>query len=191
MWTETETPAPLLSRFLDILLAGGPTVWLLLLVSTALWTLVLLAVWHFARLSRDAGWQAEFAREYALRRTGERRLDMALAEQIGRGITQRVRGISPSILALSTLAPLLGLLGTVLGMGEAFDDLASGSLSLRAGFTSGVGQALFSTQAGLLVAIPGLVAGSVLSRRAERFAERVERYRLALQAEATEQGERT
>ncbi|MCF8060776.1 MAG: MotA/TolQ/ExbB proton channel family protein [Bacteriovoracaceae bacterium] len=64
------------------------------------------------------------------------------------------------------LAPLLGLLGTVSGMIETFDSLAEMSLfSQSGGIAGGISQALISTQMGLAVAIPGLIAGRLLERR--------------------------
>jgi biopolymer transport protein ExbB len=60
-----------------------------------------------------------------------------------------------AILAISNLSPLLGLLGTVLGMIQSFNDIsksqAMGRPDLLAG---GISQALLTTAAGLLVAIP-------------------------------------
>lgn len=68
-------------------------------------------------------------------------------------------------------APLLGLLGTVTGMIETFDSLASQELFSRSGgIAGGVAEALLSTQIGLVVAIPGAVAGRLLGRRADRLA---------------------
>jgi biopolymer transport protein ExbB len=61
--------------------------------------------------------------------------------------------------AISNLAPLLGLLGTVVGMIDAFNTIASadamGRPELLAG---GIGTALITTAAGLLVAIPAYIA---------------------------------
>lgn len=61
------------------------------------------------------------------------------------------------------IAPLLGLLGTVIGMIETFDALGSMSLfSQSGGIAGGISQALISTQIGLSVAIPGLFIHSIL-----------------------------
>ncbi|NKI33651.1 MotA/TolQ/ExbB proton channel family protein [Wenzhouxiangella sp. XN79A] len=71
------------------------------------------------------------------------------------------------ILTIVTVAPLLGLLGTVSGMIETFDSLADMSLfSQSGGIAGGISQALFTTQMGLAVAIPGLVVGGLLDRKA-------------------------
>ena len=65
------------------------------------------------------------------------------------------------------VAPLIGLLGTVIGMIETFDSLASMSLfSQSGGIAGGISQALFTTQLGLVVAVPGLVIGRLLDKRA-------------------------
>ncbi len=56
------------------------------------------------------------------------------------------------------ISPLLGLLGTVVGMVETFDSLASMVLfSQTGGIAGGIAQALITTQMGLAVAIPGLL----------------------------------
>ncbi|HSW59553.1 MAG TPA: MotA/TolQ/ExbB proton channel family protein [bacterium] len=63
-------------------------------------------------------------------------------------------------------APLLGLLGTVTGMIETFDSLGDMSLySQSGGIAGGISQALFTTQMGLAVAVPGLIAGRMLQRK--------------------------
>lgn len=65
------------------------------------------------------------------------------------------------------VAPLIGLLGTVIGMIETFDSLASMSLfSQSGGIAGGISQALFTTQLGLVVAVPGLVIGRILDKKA-------------------------
>ncbi len=71
------------------------------------------------------------------------------------------------IFTIVAVAPLMGLLGTVSGMIETFDSLADMSLfSQSGGIAGGISQALFTTQMGLAVAIPGLIVGGLLDRRA-------------------------
>ncbi|MDW8478787.1 MAG: MotA/TolQ/ExbB proton channel family protein [Xanthomonadales bacterium] len=67
-------------------------------------------------------------------------------------------------------APLLGLLGTVSGMIETFHSLGDMSLFAQSGgIAGGIATALFTTQLGLAVAIPGYFAKSVLDRRQARL----------------------
>jgi biopolymer transport protein ExbB len=54
-------------------------------------------------------------------------------------------------------APLLGLLGTVMGMFETFEGLLLTGLAQSEDMASGISQALITTQYGLLIAIPGLI----------------------------------
>ncbi len=71
---------------------------------------------------------------------------------------------------IATVAPLLGLLGTVLGMIQAFNVLATCDAAGRAQLlASGIGQALITTAAGLLVAIPALTAYSWFVARVDRL----------------------
>lgn len=64
------------------------------------------------------------------------------------------------------VAPLLGLLGTVTGMIETFVSLKDMSLHAASGGVSGgISQALLTTQMGLVVAIPGLIADRMLRAR--------------------------
>ncbi len=66
--------------------------------------------------------------------------------------------------ALTTVAPLLGLLGTVMGMIQTFDAVAvsSGDTAIRV--ASGVSRALITTQMGLAIAIPGFFGLARLRR---------------------------
>ena len=69
--------------------------------------------------------------------------------------------------SLVQAAPLLGLLGTVTGMIETFDSLGSSTLISQTGggVAGGISEALFSTQMGLVVAVPGLLIGRMLDRQ--------------------------
>jgi len=71
------------------------------------------------------------------------------------------------IRAIVAVAPLIGLLGTVIGMIETFDSLATAQLfSQTGGIAGGISQALFTTQLGLIVAVPGLIIGNMLDKKA-------------------------
>ena len=81
-----------------------------------------------------------------------------------------VRKFNRLILTIVAAAPLLGLLGTVIGMIETFDSLGDMSLfSQSGGIAGGISQALITTQMGLAVAIPGLIVNGMLSRKQKRI----------------------
>jgi len=76
---------------------------------------------------------------------------------------------------IAMVSPLLGLLGTVLGMIQSFQELALAEGAANAGLLAGgIWQALLTTAAGLVVAIPASIAATLLSERAERGTQRIE-----------------
>jgi biopolymer transport protein ExbB len=92
-----------------------------------------------------------------------RRLDEAFLE-----FEEAVGRFGTMTRMIVVIAPLLGLLGTVVGMVETFDSLADMSLFAQSGgVAGGLSQALFSTQLGLAVAVPGMIVGRVLNRKQE------------------------
>lgn len=101
-----------------------------------------------------------------------------LREELTRMATaqlEQLRGWLRALEVIATLSPLLGLLGTVLGMIEAFRQLATaGSQVDPALLSGGIWQALLTTAAGLSVAIPAVLLHSWLERRVERCAQRME-----------------
>jgi biopolymer transport protein ExbB len=91
-------------------------------------------------------------------------------DAVVRAEQDELTAMAGTVAAVVAVAPLLGLLGTVNGMIETFDSLASMELFTRGGgIAAGVSEALFSTQMGLVVAIPGAVVGRLLARKQERL----------------------
>ena len=70
----------------------------------------------------------------------------------------------PTIMVLAAVAPLLGLLGTVNGMVETFRVIGIHGMGNAQAMASGIKEALITTQAGLLVAIPGVLAGQAMRK---------------------------
>ena len=70
--------------------------------------------------------------------------------------------------AMAGVAPLLGLLGTVSGMIATFDTISSAGTGNPRLLSGGISEALITTQLGLMVAIPLLLAHAWLRRWAER-----------------------
>jgi biopolymer transport protein ExbB len=69
------------------------------------------------------------------------------------------------------MAPLLGLLGTVMGLIETFGSLGTSSTSAASeGIAGGIVEALYATQMGLAIAVPGLLMSGILHHKEERLA---------------------
>ncbi len=81
----------------------------------------------------------------------------------------QLMGLQRGLPALGTIAagaPLLGLLGTVIGMIKIFAVVATAGSSITEQLSSGISQALITTATGLVIAIPALFVHSYLESRA-------------------------
>jgi biopolymer transport protein ExbB len=72
------------------------------------------------------------------------------------------------------IAPLLGLVGTIAGMMTLFGDIGQSGLNDATKLASGIGLILRATLAGLLIAIPSLIAWSYYSKKVEMLAVEME-----------------
>lgn len=76
---------------------------------------------------------------------------------------------------VAMVSPLLGLLGTVLGMIQSFQDLeTAGGAANASVLAGGIWEALMTTAAGLVVAIPAAIAAALLGARIELATQRIE-----------------
>ena len=88
----------------------------------------------------------------------------------GERISSNLRSYLRLFNGISTISPLLGLLGTVVGMIRAFNMIASSDAMGRPDLlASGISQALLTTAAGLVVAIPAIVVHLYFSSRVDRL----------------------
>ncbi|MEZ6187577.1 MAG: MotA/TolQ/ExbB proton channel family protein [Planctomycetota bacterium] len=180
----------LLARLQDYLAQGGLVMLPLIGVTFALWYALGYRVLRLRRGKRQTV-AARIARlrerpqprgaqdravvqALELARQGRRGLGLRLEawlaaarDDLGRGAT-----LARTIVVI---APLLGLLGTVNGMIELFDSLGSGTVySQGGGIAQGIAEALFTTQLGLAVAIPGFFVSRMLERREEHLVTELE-----------------
>ena len=95
-----------------------------------------------------------------------------LVEAAARKELTRLRSGLNIIEVIITIAPLLGLLGTVSGLVTVFGDF--GGEQSNGAIAKGIAQALSTTIAGLAVAVPSVIAFSYFNRRLETFAARLE-----------------
>lgn len=164
---------------LDYWTAGGPLLIPLAMVCFGIWFYFLHSRRKLLNASADV-----FEIEDSLRQKGEKGLNhlsgtiadfvkqlywrgpdtgTAFDEESGRYVDRLKRDIVV-LVALTTIAPLLGLLGTVMGMIDTFDAVAATSGETATRVASGVSRALITTQVGLVVAIPGFFGLARLRR---------------------------
>ena len=155
-----------LRGFMD---SGGDVLWLIAALTLVMWTLALQRFWYYRKfLKRDVDracgvWQAR-SEHHSWHAHQIRR---ALIAQV----QQRIDATLPLIATLVALCPLFGLLGTVTGMIEVFHVMAvtgGGDVKAMAG---GVSRATIPTMAGMVAALSGVFANTVITRIAHREKE--------------------
>ena len=120
------------------------------------------------------GLRAQLVSSFAAERSGDPRLDREILGHCAMRQRQSLSRHLTIIAVMAGIAPLLGLLGTVLGMIETFDVIALFGTGNAKAMAGGISVALITTQTGLLVAIPGLFLSGVLSRRARHLGVRLD-----------------
>jgi biopolymer transport protein ExbB len=81
---------------------------------------------------------------------------------------------------ITGISPLLGLLGTVLGIFHVFNVIVERGVGEASILSGGISEALITTIVGLFIAIPALVAHSYFSKRVDELVLEIERYANAL-----------
>lgn len=192
-------------RLTEWMQLGGPVLLILLVMSVVALAIILLKSYQFISMRASdtsfvdqvlkyyrAGHYEEALRILARRRSPVARvmdvaivgharedLDEALVrEEVHRVATEyleRMRSLLRGLEVIGTLSPLLGLLGTVLGMIEAFQQLEQvGNRVDPAVLSGGIWEALLTTAAGLVVAIPALMMLNWFERVVQRVAHAIE-----------------
>ena len=173
-------------------LSGGPVMFILLLDSVWMWTLIIERILYFrgkalpsVQESRQITQKYADAKnpfclrpitEFAGARTGDRKLDRKLLEQYVIKEKTRLRHNLAFISILAVIAPLLGLLGTVTGMMDTFNVIAVFGTGNAQAMAGGISKALVTTQSGLTVAIPGMFMNTILHKRADRIENTLNRF---------------
>ena len=94
----------------------------------------------------------------------------------------------PWLATIGSVSPLLGLLGTVLGVIQAFIGIATSGSGNLAAVAPGVAEALVATAAALAVAIPATFGYNVLASRVNRFVGRMDRFSATVIARLVREG---
>ena len=174
----------------EYLQQGGWVMIPLGLTSLAMWSLIADRLLNYYLLGRDdvlatealaalssgkpagagrTGMRRELLHALMAERSGDPDLDRNILFQHALDLRPRLRQHLQLIAVLAAVAPLLGLLGTVLGMMETFEVIALFGTGDAKAMAGGISVALVTTQAGLLVAVPGLLVSAALLRRARRL----------------------
>ena len=182
-----------------LFLKGGPMMWPLLIASiVALATAIERTLFLLQQIETA---QPQLVREMLLHveagETGEalkkgRRSQDPVVKTLVSGLSNRDKSLSGALLrtasaeleafgrgipvldTIVTLAPLLGLLGTVTGMVRAFGFLGAKELEASAAITGGIAEALIATAFGLMIAILALIPLNILNAYFSKTKRKIE-----------------
>jgi biopolymer transport protein ExbB len=164
----------MLDQLRDIAGAGGWVLGAILGVSTLAWALVAWKLIELGRARRVLGQEGQGGEESVsgllrtAREQGRRTAQNVLRPLVEAGRVELERHLG-LIAGLAVALPLLGLLGTVLGMITTFDVITLHGTGEPRLMAHGIRQALLTTEAGLLAALPVLLAHRFLASRARRL----------------------
>jgi biopolymer transport protein ExbB len=103
-----------------------------------------------------------------------------VVEDTGRHVVHELERYLNTLGTIAAISPLLGLLGTVTGMIRTFSALTSGGASDPAALAGGISEALITTAAGLMVAIPALIGYRYLRGRVDALVVQMEKEAIGL-----------
>ena len=104
----------------------------------------------------------------------------ARIEDAGRHVAHELECCLPTLGTIAMISPLLGLLGTVVGMILTFEVLTTQGIAKPNELAGGISTALITTAAGLIVALPALVAYRALRAQVDRLVIDMEREAMRL-----------
>jgi biopolymer transport protein ExbB len=110
---------------------------------------------------------------------------MERLEDTGRHVIYELERFLNTLGTIAGIAPLLGLLGTVTGIIKAFNAINQGGVGDPRALSGGIAEALITTAAGLIVAIPALFAYRYLRGKVDRIVVEMEKDAIKL-ADAVE-----
>lgn len=183
----------------ELFVKGGPIMWPLLVTSLAAVTVVIERTVFIARRARSVS-LPDRERLFALAQKGkwEEAIELggrsrdSIVSILGGALRHRGPEFSDHLLVAAggvirpyerglslldtiiTLAPLLGLLGTVTGMISAFGLLGTSELGAPTAITGGIAEALIATAFGLAIAIVSLIPYNMLQSRVESVRRELE-----------------
>jgi biopolymer transport protein ExbB len=192
---------------LELLLAGGWWMAPILLASVVALGLILERAWSLRRarvlppgvveeieqLVQRRELTAERLRAISLRSPLGRVLAAGLApyaisreemkariEDAGRHVAHELECCLTTLGTIAVISPLLGLLGTVVGMIMTFDVITSQGLGRPSDLAGGISTALLTTAAGLIVAVPSVIAHRAFRAQVDRLVIDMEREAMRL-----------
>jgi biopolymer transport protein ExbB len=188
-----------MTPLIELFVRGGPVMFFIAGISLIAWYLILRTWMAAGVLLRNMQSIRAPLLQSLSRRNGtpargpqlEGRLDDSVISLFGiESQTVRLKRTLGFIGMLAALLPLLGLLGTVLGMLVSFEVISLHGTSQPRLLAGGIGQALITTQAGLWTAVPVLFFYHIIRSRVRLINNEIEVMSHVLQAGSSDEGGR-
>ena len=164
-------------RIFDYIQEGGPIMYVLLVLNIIGVALMIAKFMLLMREQKLTSINVASMQEGLKSKSGSLSGD-ALIELIKQEIQSYMQGLEKginTIKIIAQIAPLLGLLGTVVGVLMAFKVISQTGMSNPANFAEGISVALITTVGGLIVAIPHFIAHSYLLGYLDQIESTLER----------------
>jgi biopolymer transport protein ExbB len=150
----------------DFVETGGDVLLLIALVTFGMWLLILERFWFFSWVHPKVADRVQ--KEWDARQDHQSWSAHKIRLLLLTGVEIELERGLQIISSLVALCPMLGLLGTVTGMIEVFDVMASAGSGNVRGMAGGISKATLPTMAGMVAALSGLIFSVQLERRAKK-----------------------
>ena len=150
---------------------GGPVLWVIFAACLLLWALILERLW-FIRITWPHRYR-ELVEQWQGREDRASWRARKIRDAVVSEVNLELHALLPFIRLLVTVCPLLGLLGTVLGMVGVFEVIAISGNDDAQAMARGVYRATIPTMAGLVVAMTGIYFAARLRSLAARESDRL------------------
>lgn len=167
---------------------GGPVLWVIFAACLVLWVLILERLW-FMRITWPQRYR-DLVKQWQVREDRSSWRARKIRDAVVSEVNLELHALLPFIRLMVTLCPLLGLLGTVLGMVGVFEVVAISGNDDAQAMARGVYRATIPTMAGLVVAMTGIYFAAHLRSLAVRESGRLQDS-LALDVAVSVRGVRT
>lgn len=168
-------------RLFDYIEQGGPIMYILVLVNIVGWAIMLSKIYFLSLEIKSTTQTSEKLKTdiSSLSLTKDASSLIELTKQVvANHIVKAENGLN-TIKVIATVSPLLGLLGTVLGVLTAFHVMSQTGLNNPSNFAQGISMALITTVGGMIVAIPHYVGHNYLMGMIDKLESSLEKETLA------------
>lgn len=164
-------------RIIDYIMQGGTIMYILLFFNVVGFAIMISKAFLFNKEIKNDSSITQRIAERMKKESGDKDAG-AMIELTRQYLSEYILGIEKglnTVRIIATVSPLLGLLGTVIGVLVAFNVMSQTGLNNPASFAQGISMALITTVGGLIVAIPHFIGHNYLIGLLDKLEARLEK----------------